>query len=79
MKDQITCFRDNYNLRIYINNVLHLQIMMKNYDGLQSWLEGTKKFTFYIEIYKKDQPSVLCEYDERERWETILNLLDQNI
>ncbi len=79
MKDKITCLRNNHNLRIYINEILHLQIIMENHNGLQSWLEGTNNFNFFIELYKKGQPSVLCEYDDKERWETILKLLDENL
>lgn len=73
------CVRSFYSLKIYIDNILHLEIRMENHDGIQSWYEDSGKKMFCIEFYRKVGASILLEYDEKDKWETILKLIDKNI
>jgi len=79
MKNKIKIFKDHRSLRIYIDEILHVEILIGNYNGLQSWLEGSKKKMFFIEFYFKQGNSIILEYDEFDMWKTILRLIDENI
>ncbi len=78
-KPKITCKRDGKDLKIYINGLLHLQIMMDNHVGIQSWYEGTNHKHYKIEFYQKEGESFYSAYQIRETWEEILRLVDKNI
>jgi hypothetical protein len=71
--------RNEYDIRIYINNILHLQVIFKDHDGIQSWLEGTKKVTYFIEYYRKNNEPIITQYDSKELWLEILKQLDNNL
>ena len=79
MANKIKIKRDFQSLRIYINDILHLEIRMNNHDGVQSWCEGTKKKMYFIEFYRKQGTPVLMGYENFEDWKTILKLIDENI
>ncbi len=76
---KITCKRHFSQLKIYINDLIHLQLDMKNHDGFQSWYEGVNKLKHVIEFYRKEGEPIYTEYDEIEVWKAILELLDKNI
>lgn len=75
----ITIKKDFRSLRIYINGLLHLDILMESYLGLQSWLEGTNNYIYFIEFYLKGEDAIICEYDDKDIWKEILTLIDKNI
>lgn len=79
MANKITCFRDYYHLKIYINGILHIHLNMENHDGLQSWYEGSGHRNYFIEFYRKEGEPILTGYDLKENWVEILNLLDKYI
>lgn len=72
----IECKRTLKYLKIYIEGILHVNIPLEEYNGLQSWLEGDNTYMYYIEYYLKSGGSILCEYEDREIWENILNKVD---
>lgn len=76
---RITAKRDYYSLRLYINDLLHLDVKMLNYNGFQSWYEGSQNKLYFIEVYLKEGDSILLGYDERSTWEEILKLFDKHI
>ena len=76
---KITAFRDYKCFKIYINNILHIEILINNFDGVQSWFEGSKKKMYFIEFYKKQGDPIQMGYDEFSNWKTILNLIDENL
>lgn len=76
---KIEATRDYYSLRIFINDILHLEVRMENYDGCQSWYEGSKKKMYFIEIYKKEGQSIVLGYDDFENWKSVLKLIDNNV
>ena len=64
--------RSGDELRIYINNILHL-LITDRITSIQSWNEEDKWYK--IEIQTKHN-SVLLEYDSFEKWKKILELLN---
>lgn len=78
MKDTIICKSDHRDLRIYINGSLHIHLLKSNYLMLQSYLVGSENQIYHIDIYTTSTLLDL-EYDDRELWVEILNLLDKNI
>jgi hypothetical protein len=79
MSDKIECKRYYDDLRIYINDNLHLHFKVDKYNGLQSWFEGTNSKRLMIEIYFNDNTSIVLGYEKTENWMKVLNLLDQNL
>lgn len=76
---KIVGFRDQFTFKIYINDLLHLEIRMANHDGMQSWLEGSKTQMYFIEFYRKEGKSILLEYEDIENWKTILKIIDEKM
>lgn len=75
----------NYNsksegnsLKIYIDNIPHLIIKVKDLIGIQSWTLSRDNL-YYIEFYFKDGSDFYSEYDDIERWKEILRILDDKI
>lgn len=60
-------------IRITIEGVLHLHVQRSKLLGVQSWVQS-RTGHFLIE-YTSQGGVVLCEYDSREKWETILSQL----
>ncbi len=75
----ITAKRDYYSLRIYINDLLHVDVKMENYIAFQSWFEGSQNKLYFIEFYFKEGEPLLLGYDERSTWESILKILDEKV
>ena len=72
--------RDYLSFKIYINELLHLEIRMNNHDGVQAWYEGSGiNKMYYIEFYRQIGEPITLEYDYVENWKAILKLIDENI
>jgi len=65
--------------KIYINLVLHLSIKIDEYLGIQSWIDDNNLYRYNIEFYLKNGKGIVCEYDDRILWETILKEIDNNL
>lgn len=65
--------------KVYINDILHIMFLTKNYNGVQSWFEGDQTRTYFIEIYLKVGEPILLEYDAWENWTNILKLIDEKV
>lgn len=64
-----------YNaLKIYFGEILHLKIAQDRIIGFQSWIMGS---TYCIEYSLVGGGSILTEYDDPEKWKTILKALDE--
>jgi hypothetical protein len=63
-------------VKIYVEGILHLFFSKHQLIGIQSWVEG--KDFFVIEITLSDG-IILCEYDTKEKWLSILAILDEII
>lgn len=69
---------DNYHAKVYINKLLHLYINLKELVNIRSWYISEEKDDdpFFIEITYKTT-KVVCQYNKKEKWIAILNLLKQ--
>jgi hypothetical protein len=76
---KIEGFRDHLTFKIYIDDLLHLEIRMANHDGMQSWLDGSKTHMYFIQFYRKQGSPILLEYDNIEIWKAILKIIDEKI
>jgi len=65
------------DLRIYIDGLLHVHLLSKNYVGMQSWIDGDK--TYCIELTVSEGKNILMSYDSKELWVELLKLLDKNL
>lgn len=64
---------DHYNLRIFIDKVLHLSIKVAPLLGIQAYInQGNANYAIDFHVGKA---VVTCEYANRELWEDILNKL----
>lgn len=69
------------SFKIYFDNVLHLYVGSAPI-GIQSWVcsdkspEFSKEGLKYVIEILLPEVAIVCEYDEKEKWETILNLLN---
>lgn len=72
---EITAKTGFNNLKIFIQKTLHLHIERDKYLGLQSWKHQGK---MCIEITLTTN-KIILEYDTVEKWEKVLNLLNDNL
>lgn len=63
-------------VKIYIDNILHVQFKQQDFEGIQSWKEGPNWFD--IEYYIKNR-SMLTAYDDVNKWKEILKLIDERL
>lgn len=63
------------SIKIYINNILHLEILKNEIVAVQSWVNDGK----YIIEYSLTNRDIKTEYYSRETWESILTQWDQNV
>lgn len=79
---QFTCKGGKFNkiISIYINKILHLRIVKEELISIRSFYISKEKDPdpYFIElIYKSNK--VTCQYDTKEKWLSILTLIDQNL
>lgn len=74
----ITCKSDSEDLRIYLNNKLHIYFKKYEFIGLQSWYENETscKIEFY---FKNSNLNFYIAYDAFDKWSKVLELLNNNI
>lgn len=60
-------------IKIRFNGILHLYIHRPKFLGLQTWIHEAK----YCIEYTMEEGVILCEYDKREYFQTILAALDK--
>lgn len=65
------------DLRIYIDGVLHVHLLSDRYVGMQSWIERDGKYCIELTVSKGD--NILMEYENKQTWLDILELLDKNM
>jgi hypothetical protein len=74
---KISSFSDSENIRIYINDILHLRLPRDKNIKLQSWITNSSKL-FYIEIWCVNHSDKI-EYEDKEIWISVLKELDSII
>ncbi len=73
-KQSITFSQDFSTFRIYIDNLPHMLISKKHFQGFTSYKQNG---VYFIELYLKT--TVLVGYETKENWIKILQLLDENL
>lgn len=69
--------KDNI-ISIFINKLLHLKINISYVDAIHSYIEDEEVYKFKIDIHFKNKETLLkLEYDTKEKWEKILNILNE--
>lgn len=65
------------SIRIYINHVLHLLIRKEELVNIRSWYISADKDPdpYFIELTYKTT-KVICQYDNRDKWITILESIN---
>lgn len=78
----ITCntlLSSNY-VKIYINNILHLAINRKKLDNVQTWKNDiNEQSIYYLELSYKNGTKVIAEYNNIEKFQSVLKLIDSNL
>lgn len=77
MKNKVSINIDHTNVKIYINQILHLNFDFSNYVGMQSFI--TTDNLYHIEIYLKRNCKIMLEYSDVSLWKDILKLIDANL
>lgn len=72
---KITGERNYDSIGIYFDGILHLQILIDNHDGVQSWREG--KGHYMIQLYRKIGKPIKLGYNTYEKWSKVLKLIDE--
>ena len=62
-------------LKVYWDGVLYLIFNKDKFTGLTSWKNNG---TYSIEIFSNGQ-IILLELDTKEKWQSILDILDKNL
>lgn len=73
----IICKSDSEDIRIYVDGVLHIRIPRDKDIKIKAYTEGDSKL-YLIEIWCANHTS-LFQYDNKELWVKILNVLDKHI
>lgn len=75
----VTAKRNVHSFRIYMDGLLHLEVLMGYYTGMQAWIEGTSGCLYKIEFYMSSGKSIVCEYGTKDLWERVLQLVAVNL
>lgn len=68
---------DSYDVaRIYLNGILHLAFVRRDFVGLQSWKSAS---VYSIELTFRDRAAITLEYDDPLKWAAVLKLLEQEL
>jgi len=76
MVERITFERRHSSFAIRIDGLLHLSFNFARLLGTHSWL-NERNGSFHIELIL-DGGSIECDYDNRDLFKQVLDLLDQN-
>lgn len=76
-KPKIKALSDSEDIRIYVNDILHIRLPRDKNTKVQSWIEGNTK-TYIIEIWCSLH-SDLYVYDNKFMWVEILKEIDKHL
>jgi hypothetical protein len=88
--DKLDIIATTDQVKIWINDLLHVQIIRNGYLGMRSHIQVLKaiqgdawdpnfKTEKYVITFFIAGSEMVCEYKERELWESILKLLDKHL
>lgn len=62
-----------FQIKIFIDEILHLSFYKEDFIGIQSWIEGTlQEFKIYKIEYSFKTTTIVSEYDSIEKWRAVL-------
>lgn len=78
----ITSISNFKTLRIFIDDILHIDLPLENHDGLQAWFEhvGQKSNAkYFIDLYRKTGNTISLEYSKKEDWINVLKEFEKSL
>lgn len=66
-------------IKIFIDDILHLSFKVANINGISSWIDGENNDKFFIQICFIAGNTMILEYDNKDKWGKILNVLNNFI
>jgi hypothetical protein len=72
---KITSKSDSEDIRVYIDDILHIRIPRDKNIWLHSWIEGHSK-KYMVKIHTKKHTD-LFEYDNKKLWVDILTQFEK--
>jgi len=76
MMERYRIVNQDKEIKVYINDIIHLSFLKQRYIGLQSFISTGTIPNYYIEVYFIGNDSIILEYNNREDWVQILKLLE---
>ena len=73
----VTAKSDSENIRIYVDDTLHIRIPRDKNIKIHSWVEDYTKL-YSIEVWCLGH-SVLYQYEDKKLWEDVLNAFNKHI
>lgn len=68
---------NQYTLKLFIDDLMHLYIKRVDLIGIQSWVDYNSGY-YCIEYTLKNR-DILTEYDDITKWKSIVKLLEEKI
>lgn len=73
----MTYKRSYEQLKVYINDELHLLIKLLDLVGFQTWIHGESEY--FIEYYFSSRDKITTVYGTRELFSKVLKILDETV
>ncbi len=67
---------DFYYIKLYVTGLLFLFIVRKDFVGFHAWMDNNGKYSIEFVTRKKN---ILTELDNKEKWQSVLKLLDEKL
>jgi hypothetical protein len=72
---KVTSKCSSASVKVYVNGILHLYFRRESFLGLQSW-QFESEGMYYLEVLLAGG-SLLCDYDRRDLWVSVLKELEK--
>jgi hypothetical protein len=63
--------------KIYFDDICHLAYVRSHVVGFQTWFSPPSMYS--LEITFRDGATILTEYDDKEKWKTVIKLIEDNL
>lgn len=63
--------------KIYFGDICHLVMVRAEVVGFQTW--RTYQGVYSIEITFRSGATILTEYDQEDKWKTVISILEENL
>jgi hypothetical protein len=72
---KVTSKCSSVSVKVFVNGILHLHFRRDKFLGLQAWQYESEQM-FYVEVLLAGG-SLLCDYDRRDLWVSVLKELEK--